>query len=86
MTKPTIHSNGTAAEALVENYQDVMHCLRDLQKAMAKASPHGRDYYPQGDAALTSAINEHRARQTKIIDLQAEYEELALHCVPHMYK
>jgi hypothetical protein len=36
------------------------------------AIPHGRDYYVQGDSALKLAMDQHRARVQKLIDVREE--------------
>ena len=43
-------------------------------EALMRMEPHGRDYYPQGDAAYPTARREHLSRIRRLSDL---YEELA---------
>ena len=83
LTKPTIHMNGTSASSLLELYADASATVRVAIDDVAKTGPHGRDYYPQGDEALTKAIEQHRARLQKLEDVLKELEELALHCAEH---
>jgi len=50
---PTIHLNGTNREDLLEQRLAVARACSNLREALAKATPHGRDYYLQGpDAPL----------------------------------
>lgn len=67
---PTIHGNGTSAQALLDQATGVMDA----------AAPNGRDYYPQSDAAINRAGLEHAARCQQITALLLEYEALAEHC------
>jgi hypothetical protein len=72
MIIPTIHLNGTSAKELIKQLEDAFHTLNVAKKALASASPHGRDYYPQGNEAIGQAVKEYRARMDKIIDVQNE--------------
>jgi len=42
--KFVINNNGDAAKTLMENYRNVFLLAMDLDKAMALASPHARNY------------------------------------------
>jgi len=59
MTYPTIHRNGTGAEALQEQWREAHSKLVEALGAMEAAAPNGRDYYPQGAAALREAVTEY---------------------------
>lgn len=77
MLVPTLHLNGSSADALFEQARAVAEVLRLALDAMAYATPHGRDYYPQGPDALRQATEEHRLRCNKVAEVLKEYEELA---------
>lgn len=73
---PTIHSNGTSEESLLEQFGDARVAILKAQEALAKAAPNGRDYYPQGDAALRKAQDEHRARVDALTRVEQELYEI----------
>lgn len=77
--KPTIHLNGTAASVLLESYLEASDALRKAMEVLQDAAPNGRDYYPQGDAAIHQAGREHRARAEALKRVYNELQELALH-------
>jgi hypothetical protein len=79
MTKPTIHLNGTAAADLLKQYRSAYAAVSDAIEAICKASPHGRDYYPQGTDAINNAQSEHWERVAKLREVEKELMELALH-------
>lgn len=81
MTKPSIHLNGTSAQSLTDDYVEAMRAVSDaFDKVSKHAAPNGRDYYPQGDRVIDAALAEHRARLTKLAEVKAELEQLAIHC------
>lgn len=77
LSVPTVHLNGTSRESLLEQLVDVNHALDVTMTALAKASPHGRDYYPQGDGALRKATREHESRCERIRSVQREIVQIA---------
>ena len=77
---PTIHSNGTSAQALLDQARGVLDALRALRGAMADVAPNGRDYYPQGEEAARTACREHERRRQSVERIWLEYEALAEHC------
>lgn len=80
MIKPTIHMNGTSPQDLLEGYSDAMEKVSDAVCALKNVAPNGRDYYPQGDAALSQAIREHNERVKAVELVLQELTDLALHC------
>lgn len=76
MRKPTIHLNGTSRNALADQLRDAAYALADAIGALAKAAPHGRDYYVQGAEAINEAIDEHNARLEKLRSVYAELVEI----------
>jgi len=48
LVTPTVHSNGTSKEDLVQQHLDIMEAATALLKALHEGTPHGRDY-PRGN-------------------------------------
>lgn len=79
MIKPTIHLNGTSAKELHDNYAAAAQALLHAMKTLQQTTPHGRDYYPQGDAALTEAAADHVSRLKRINSVLVEIIQLTQH-------
>ena len=77
LAKPTIHRNGTSREALIEAYVNAGECVRAAMEALAHASPNGRDYYPQGDGAIKTAMRQHSERLAKLRTVYNDLQEIA---------
>lgn len=77
--KPTIHSNGTSRDALMDDYQAFGDSLRAALRACERAIPNGRDYYPQGADASRGAIEEHGRRCRAIREMQVDVQEIIEH-------
>ncbi len=81
LTLPIIHMNGTSAQSLAEGYSDAAQAVGDAIKAICNAGFHQRDYYVSREPeAFEKARAEHNARMEKLIVVQKELEEIALHC------
>lgn len=80
MMKPTIHLNGSSRGDLFDAYVDATVAVEAAIDAVAKASPHGRDYYPQGGDAFDKARAEHNARLEALNKVANELHRLAEHC------
>jgi hypothetical protein len=78
MMIPTIHLNGSSRERLLQGYCDAANAIRAAMDVLQEHSPHGRDYYPQGDGAFAKASDEHRARVLALDAVQAELARIAL--------
>lgn len=76
---PTIHSNGTSRDALLDAYCVAGGALTQALEALADAGPNGRDYYPQGSDAIRRATAEHEARLKKLREVRDELRALAEH-------
>ena len=59
LVPPKLNLNGTSKEELLFSYTVVLRTLREVDKAMADATPHGRDY--QTHSNPDAAINARRA-------------------------
>lgn len=79
MRFPTIHNNGTPAQTLLEQVEKAGGSLRLTINALHEMRPHGRDYYTQGDNALTEAQNEHRDRINALERVYAKLGEIHEH-------
>lgn len=79
MILPTIHMNGTSAVALLEGYCDAISAIHAALEALARTTPNGRDYYPQGPDACAQADGEHDARKRALIGVLNELQTLAEH-------
>lgn len=75
---PTVHLNGTSRESLMDQYRAAYRAVQDALKALANASPHGRDYYVQEDGAYNRAAREHNERCEKLRIVSDELLEIAL--------
>ena len=78
MRIPTVHMNGTGAEALVEQVIEAAHAVDHAIDKLRDAWPNGRDYYVQGDSALREAQAEWQARTDKLIGVKKELEQIML--------
>ena len=71
---PTVHTNGTAGEALLDQYTAAAEATRKAIDALCDAGPNARDYYVQGpDAALAAQ----RAHEARLASLKRVRDELA---------
>jgi len=84
MTLPTIHLNGTGAQALLDGYIDAGQAVRAAIDALQAAAPNGRDYYPQGAGVIGWATQEHNERCAKLRAVYAELQALAEHVSDHV--
>ena len=79
---PTIHSNGTSRENLIEHYADAMAAMLVAIAAVQHAAPDGRDYYPQ-DAkevqgiAFQRAVLQHVDRIKRLQSVMTELDAIA---------
>ena len=75
---PYIHSNGTAAVDLMEQYSSALHSVTDTIRRMDSTGPNGRDYYLIPGASHKAA-KEHRVRVDQLLSVQAELVEIRDH-------
>jgi hypothetical protein len=73
---PTVHMNGTSRNALQEQLTEASLAIDNALTKLMLAIPHGRDYYVQGDSALKLAMDQHRARVQKLIDVREEIKDI----------
>lgn len=72
MMIPTIHLNGSSRGALLEQLTDANNALEAAINTLQAAGPHGRDYYPQGEDAIRTALQEHQDRIRRVRSVQQE--------------
>jgi hypothetical protein len=71
---PTIHSNGTGAKSLANEYHAVYQAIDKASDALAAATCNARDFYPQGAAAWQQARDERAEMFRKLAEVQAYAE------------
>ena len=69
---PRVHLNGTSREELVDQIRRALDALSKADDALAYMSPNGRDYYPLGDSAINTAIEQHRRRRLMLVEIRNE--------------
>lgn len=79
ITKPTVHLNGSGRESLTEGYRAQGTAVQEAIAALEANFPHGRDYYPQGDATYAQARAEQVARIRALEKVCSEIIELWEH-------
>ena len=77
--KPIIHLNGTSKEDLLQQYLDAGHAIEAALRAMAKASPNGRDYYPLGPDAFRAAQDRWETLMRNVREAYQECQVTAEH-------
>jgi len=77
MIVPTIHTNGSSRDALLDQVCEAGNALREALRKIVNAAPNARDYYPQGDEAFRKAVAEHDARVTRVRAVLDEYVQLS---------
>jgi hypothetical protein len=75
---PTVHLNGTSRDGLLTGYRDAYEAVSEAIDKLAACSPHGRDYYPQGEQAIVEAGREHRLRIKRLTEVKNDLETLAI--------
>jgi hypothetical protein len=76
MTLPTIHTNGDTKDTLYKQCADALEAVRLAVAACREMHPNARNYYPQGDHALTHALVENCYRVSHLTSVQNELEEM----------
>lgn len=76
LSVPSVHWNGTSKKALIDMHCDAISALREAEKKLCQMSPHGRDYYPQPEGAITRAVHLHVGRIEKLGEIIGELEAI----------
>lgn len=79
MIYPTVHINGTSRESLSKDYKDAYIAIRKAMDVLAKAGPHGRDYYPQGPEAILVAQTQHREQMVRLESVAEQLMQTLIH-------
>lgn len=79
MPRPSIHSNGTSRDALLDSYISAGQALQDAIRAFSDAAPNARDYYVQGPDAYRLAAQEFEAHQKALRAALIYLRDLAEH-------
>lgn len=79
MIYPTIHLNGTSRDELQRQLREAHEAIEAALKAMANATPHGRDYYVQSNNAINVAMTEHQYRMKRLEDVKDELFDIWEH-------
>ena len=83
-TLPTVHINGTGAETLRAEYEDLYEALQAAEAKLLEVTFNGRDFYPQGfEAYLRARLerSEMLAKLREIMDYAAAWHDHAsAHC------
>lgn len=84
MTLPTIHSNGTSLDTLIDGYDAIDLALYDLFKKWQAVEFNARDYYPQGPDAYTKAREERQQQSAKVQEFRAYIDGIRQHLYDHL--
>ena len=79
MILPTIHSNGTDLDALIDGYDAIDLALYDLFNKWTAVEFNARDYYPQGPDAYTKARQERLEQAAKLNEFRAYLDGIRQH-------
>ena len=81
---PTIHLNGTSAKTLLEQQLDAGNAIVEAIAKLGEACPNGRDFYPQGTGAISTAMREHEDRIARLRSVQTELPAIAEYISNHL--
>ncbi len=70
--------NGSSKGALQTTTGDAVEALHNALVALATATPHGRDFLPQGGATYRAARDEHAARYAAVKSVYDDFVVLHL--------
>jgi len=79
MILPTLHTNGTSPEMLKEGYLAAYRAVTAADESLCAVEFNGRDYYPQGPDAWTTARAEHQHRLARLRCVAAELMQVLEH-------
>jgi hypothetical protein len=77
MIVPMLHSNGTSGDALLNQMMAARVAMLEAISVVTETAPNGRDYYTQGDKALSAATEEHKSRISRLYSVTDELEAIA---------
>jgi hypothetical protein len=79
MILPTIHSNGTNINTLIDGYDAIHEALYRLNLRWQGVEFDARDYYPQGPDAYTKAVEERLAQDANLNEFRAYLDGIRQH-------
>ena len=72
MRAPTIHLNGSSADALLDGWIEAQEALRGAGKTLERLPVNARDYYPQGPAAYGEVVARLQEMTAQLRAMRAE--------------
>ena len=78
---PLIHLNGSGMNNLLFPAEAAQGALNTAANQLRAMAPHGRDYYPLGDAAFEAAAQEHVLLCAKLAEVIAQIDAHREHLV-----
>ena len=75
---PIVNMNGSSQEELLEQVMAAKEAVAIAMKALAEATPHGRDYQTAPAGAYTVARGQHNVRFGKLVDVYEELQAIAV--------
>lgn len=73
---PVVHLNGSGAVNLKDSLLKIVNQLHDAYSALARNSPHARDYYVLGDDAFQKARRQHEQNLHILCCMIEQYEQI----------
>ena len=77
---PTIHSNGSSAKSLTEDYSHARRAVGEAMTALKAVDFNARDYYVQGPTAWTQAVSQRHDIYQHLSDAFNALHEHEMHC------
>lgn len=77
MKIPTVHSNGTSKDELLQLQLDAKNAVLKAIKKVQQAAPHPRDFYVQDTGAFNLASREHEMRLVQLHEVADELNTIA---------
>lgn len=84
MTLPTIHSNGTSVQTLIDGYDAIDEALYRLTLKWGEVEFNARDYYTQGPDAWGDALKERQKHAANLKALQDYLNAIRNHLYDHL--
>lgn len=78
-TLPTIHSNGTGKQTLLDGYLDAYHAVDAVAMTLRKVEFNARDYYVQGPDAWPQAVKERQEMFAKLESIKQDLMSILTH-------
>ena len=79
LSLPVCHLNGSGKKNLMDAREAIWDALETAADRLRAGAPNGRDYYPDGPAAMEAALEQHRWRLAVLREIQADLETEMAH-------